>query len=151
VIGAIGDRQLVLLLDNCEHLLPAVADLVIEALASCRQLRVLATSREPLAIAGERTMRVPSLPVEGAAAQLFIVRARDADPTFTGDDEASVAAISRRLDGIPLAIELAAARVRTIGIRELARHLDAHPDLLSAPRRGRDERHRTMRAALDWS
>jgi predicted ATPase len=80
-----------------------------------------------------------------------VVRARDADPDFSGEDTATIAAITRRLDGIPLAIELAASRVRTIGVHELARHLNSRPELLSASRRSRDERHRTMRAALDWS
>jgi predicted ATPase len=152
VIEAIGDRQLVLILDNCEHVLPAAADFVVDALGRCRRLRILATSREPLGVPGERTMRVPSLPVDGAAADLLVARARDADPSFTGgDDASSIATISRRLDGIPLAIELAAAHVRTFGVRELARRLDAHRDLPAAPSRGRVDRHRTMRAALDWS
>ena len=110
LIGAIGDRQMVLILDNCEHLLPAVADFVTDALARCRRLRVVTTSREPLAVAGERTVRVPSLPVDGAASQLFLVRAREADPDFSGQGTSTIAAIVRRLDGIPLAIELAASR-----------------------------------------
>ena len=151
VLGAIGDRQLVLVLDNCEHVLAPVADFIVAALGHCGRLRVLTTSREPLAVPGERTMVVPSLATDGAAAELFIARARDADPAFTGDDSASVAAITRHLDGIPLAIELAAARVRTIGLGEMVRHLDDRSDLVTARGGGRDERHRTMRAALDWS
>jgi predicted ATPase/DNA-binding SARP family transcriptional activator len=150
VVGTIGDRHLMLILDNCEHLLSAVADFVSDALVRCRRLRILTTSREPLAVPGERTVVVPSLPVD-AAAQLFLARTRDADPEFNGQDGSLVAAISRQLDGIPLAIELAAARVRTIGIEELARNLDSRPHLVAGSRRDRDERHRTMRAALDWS
>ena len=85
-----------------------------------------------MAVPGERTMVVPSLAIDGAAAELFVARARDADPAFAGDDIASVTAITRHLDGIPLAIELAAARVRTIGLGELVRHLDERSDLLAS-------------------
>ena len=151
IFGAVGDRELLLVLDNCEHLLPSVVSFATDALAACAQLRVLATSREPLGVAGERAMPVPSLPVDGAAVELFVVRAREADPSFAVDDADAVTAISRRLDGIPLAIELAAARVRTLGMGELAARLDDHFDLLTAARRGTQDRHHTMRAALDWS
>ena len=96
-------------------------------------------------------MVVPPLAIDGDAVDLFIARARDADPAFTGDDIASVAAITRHLDGVPLAIELAAARVRTVGLGELVRHIEERSDLLTARGGGRDERHRTLRAALDWS
>jgi predicted ATPase/DNA-binding SARP family transcriptional activator len=150
VLEVIGDRQMVLVLDNCEHLLAAVTDFVIDALGRCGRLRILTTSREPLSLPGERTMVVPSLHLDGPASELFIARACDADPSFAADD-ALVAAISRQLDGIPLAIEPAAARVRTIGIVELARQLDERSGVLGVPGGGRDERHRTVRAALDWS
>jgi predicted ATPase/DNA-binding SARP family transcriptional activator len=151
VIAGIADRELVLVLDNCEHLLNAVVDFVADALARCPNLRILTTSREPLAVPGEQTVRVSSLPVDGAAVDLFVARAREADPSFVADDPATLNAISRRLDGIPLAIELTAARVRTLGLRDLASRLLAGLDLLTAGRRGPDERHHTMRAAIDWS
>ena len=151
IIGAIGDRQVLLVIDNCEHVLAPVAAFVSAVLAACPQLGVLATSREPLAVAGERTVGVPALPVDGSAVELFVARAREADPAFTADDADTLAAVSRRLDGLPLAIELAAARVRTLGLTDLAAHLDDRFDLLSAARRGPDTRYHTMRAALDWS
>ncbi len=151
VLAAIGDRQFLLVLDNCEHVLDSVTGFIVEALGRCRGLRVLTTSREPLALPGEHTMVVPSLAVDGAAADLFVVRARDADASFATDDVASLTAITRHLDGIPLAIELAAARVRTIGLAELVRQLDERSDLMASHGGGRDRRHRTMRAALDWS
>jgi predicted ATPase/DNA-binding SARP family transcriptional activator len=151
IIGAIGDRHLLLVLDNCEHVLAAVAALVSDVLAVCPQLEVLATSREPLAVAGERTVGVRALLVDGSAVELFVARAREADPAFTADDSEALAAVSRRLDGLPLAIELAAARVRTLGLTELAACLDDRFDLLTATRRGPNTRHHTIRAALDWS
>ena len=151
IIGAIGDRHLLLVIDNCEHVLAPVTALVTEVLAACPRVEVLATSREPLAVAGERTVGVPALPVDGSAVELFVARAREADPAFTADDFVALAAVSRRLDGLPLAIELAAARVRTLGLTDLAARLDDRFDLLSAARRGPDTRYHTMRAALDWS
>ena len=151
ILGAIGDRQLLLVIDNCEHVLAPVAALVAAMLAVCPQVEVLATSREPLAVAGERTVGVPALPVDGSAVELFVARAREADPAFTADDSEALAAVSRRLDGLPLAIELAAARVRTLGLTDLAARLDDRFDLLSVARRGPDTRYHTMRAALDWS
>ena len=151
IIGVIGDHRVLLVLDNCEHVLAPVAGLVTEVLAACPQLEVLATSREPLAVSGERTVGVRALPVDGSAVELFVARAREADPAFTADDSEALAAVSRRLDGLPLAIELAAARVRTLGLTELAARIDNRFDLLTAARRGPDTRHHTMRAALDWS
>jgi predicted ATPase/DNA-binding SARP family transcriptional activator len=151
IVDAIGDREMLLVLDNCEHVLAAVGVFAADVLAGCARLRVLATSREPLAVAGERPLAVPALPVDGAGVELFVARAREADPSFIADDADALDAISRRLDGVPLAIELAAARVRTLGISELAARLDERFDLVTAERRGPDDRHSTMRAALDWS
>ena len=150
VSEAIGDRALLVVLDNCEHRLVAVADVVSDLLARCPRLCILTTSREPLAVPGEQTRRVASLPVEGAATELFTARARESDVGFVPDEQV-VATISRHLDGIPLAIELAAAQVRTLGIDSLAARLNAQFDLLPTPQRGRDERHRTVRTAIDWS
>jgi predicted ATPase/DNA-binding SARP family transcriptional activator len=151
VIQAIGDRALLVVLDNCEHRLAAVADVVTDLLARCSRLCILTTSREPLAVPGEQTRRLASLPVDGAAAELFTARAREADAGFVSDDPVALARVLTHLDGIPLAIELAAAQVHTLGITGLAARLDAKFELLPTPRRGRDERHRTVRAAIDWS
>ena len=151
IIDGIGDRHLLLVLDNCEHLLDTVADFVSDVIRHCPRLRILATSREPLGVDGERVVRVPSLSVDSDAAELFIDRARNADASFRAEPRALVEQICGRLDGIPLAIELAAARVRTLRLPELASRLDEHMDVLTAGRHGRVERHRTLRAALDWS
>ena len=151
IIDGIGDRELLLVLDNCEHVLDAAADFAHETLRRCPRLRILATSREPLAVDGERVVRVPSLRVDSDAVELFIDRARNADASFPADPRASVEQICQRLGGIPLAIELAAARVRTLRLPELASRLDAHLDVITAGRRGAVERHQTLRAALDWS
>src|SRR5215469_6422859 len=112
VTGFIGERRALLVLDNCEHLLDACAALAEDLLRACPALVILATSREPVGVAGEATWRVPSLPVDGAAIELLADRGGRARPGFaiTADNGAAVAEICRRLDGIPLAIELAAAR-----------------------------------------
>ena len=147
----IGNRSMLIVLDNAEHLLPELADVVARLLSGCARLRVLVTSREPLGVPGERVVRLTSLPVQGAGEELFCARARAVDASFVVDDLAALRAVSARLDGIPLAIELAAGRVRTVGLRELARRLDDRFDLLTATRRGDDERHRTMQATIAWS
>jgi predicted ATPase len=151
IIDGIGDRELLLVLDNCEHLVDAAADFAHDALRRCPRLRILATSREPLGVDGERVVRVPSLGVDSDAVDLFIDRAHNADAAFRAEPRALVEEICRRLDGIPLAIELAAARLRTLGLAELASRLDAHLDFLTTGRRGRVARQRTLRATLDWS
>jgi predicted ATPase/class 3 adenylate cyclase len=151
IIDGIGDRELLLVLDNCEHLLHAVADFAYDALRRCPRLRILATSREPLRLDGERVVLVPSLNVDSEAVELFIDRARNADATFRAHPRALVEQICERLGGIPLAIELAAARVRTLRLAELAFRLDEHLDVLTAGGHGRVERHKTLRGALDWS
>ena len=158
-------RNCLLLLDNCEHLVESVAALVNRILSEAPQVSIVATSREPLAVAGEHVWSVEplstvagrELSVEAAltipAVALFVARAQAADPTFTLDDSTAsiVVEICRRLDGIPLAIELAAARTRVLGVSEIARRLDERFGLLKAIRRGSDPRHRAMRDTLSWS
>jgi predicted ATPase/DNA-binding CsgD family transcriptional regulator len=158
-------RCVLVVLDNCEHLVAACAELVSELLSVCPQLHVLATSRVPLAVEGEATFEVVglSVPDGGAgsastvavaeAARLFEVRARQVAADFRiGDDDASaVAEICRRLDGIPLAIELAAARVRVLAPGQIAAGLSDRFGLLTGGVRGAPARQRTLEASLDWS
>jgi predicted ATPase/DNA-binding SARP family transcriptional activator len=150
-----------LVVDNCEHLLVAVAGLAQELLAVGSVLRLLATSRERLGVDGEQVVVVPPLEVpaphaEGLrtpAVQLFCDRARAADPDFTGGREVlrRVGEVCRALDGLPLAIELAAARIGTLTIDDLADRLDQRFELLRAGHGGGDARHRTLGGAIDWS
>lgn len=121
VLRHIGDRQLLLVLDNCEHLLDASADLIVAVLETCPGITVVTTSREPIGLDGEVTWRVPSLSLADEAVALFTDRARRVLPGFTavGDDTALVTEICQRLDGMPLAIELAAARVRALSLTEI--------------------------------
>jgi predicted ATPase/DNA-binding SARP family transcriptional activator len=166
VVEYLTDRDLLLIADNCEHVLPATADLVNQALRAAPLVRVLATSREPLGVDGEVIWRVPSLglPPEGAdllpdeaiaadAVGLFVERAAQARPGFalTGGNTAAVVEICRRLDGIPLAIELAAARARALTPSEIADRLDQRFTLLTGGPRAALPRHRTLRALTDWS
>jgi predicted ATPase/DNA-binding SARP family transcriptional activator len=151
VVEAIGGRRVLLVLDNCEHVLEAVAQLVTTALAECSRMSVLVTSREPLGVRGEQTVRIPPLPIDGAAQQLFVARAVEADASCDVTDHAAIAAICSRLAGIPLAIELAAARVRAFGLPELAGRLTERIDLDAPLQRDAVAHHRTLRAALDWS
>jgi predicted ATPase/DNA-binding CsgD family transcriptional regulator len=148
-----ANRQTLLLLDNCEHLLDACADLA-EALLweRCPELRILATSREPLGLDGERVLRVPSLNIEAEAVALFVERARGARPNLAVDHrgEATIAEICRRLDGIPLAIELAASRAAHLSLTEILERLNDRFRLLVGGRR-RIQRQQTLTAALDWS
>lgn len=156
----------VLVLDNIEHLVGACADLCVRLLERCRDLRVLATGREPLMVAGETIWRVPSLAVppdvgtidaqtllDYDATRLFVERARDSLATVRIDDGTAglVASICRRLDGIPLAIELAAARTRTLPLDRLASGLDDAFRLLVGGARTSLERHRTLAASIAWS
>jgi predicted ATPase len=117
----VRDRQMLVVLDNCEHLLDASAELVVAFLGAAPGLTALVTSREPLGVTGEATWRVPSLSLTDEAIELFTDRARLAqgDFTVTRDNAAAVAEICRRLDGMPLAIELAAARVRALSLAEI--------------------------------
>ncbi|MFG2292534.1 BTAD domain-containing putative transcriptional regulator [Streptomyces sp. NPDC048603] len=149
---ALAVRRALLVLDNCEHVLDAVAPLVGLLLRRAPGLRVLATSQEPLAVAGEVLHAVP--PLAGAeAVELFAARAAAAAPGFTvtPDNHEAVALICRRLDGIPLALELAASRVRALGVHTLADRLHDRFRLLSQVRRDAPARQRTLRAVIDWS
>lgn len=162
---ALGPRDVLLCLDNCEHLVEACAHLTEWLLRGCPGLRVLTTSREPLGVRGELTWPVPPLPVpeEGVAepdallavpsVQVFVERASAASPAFrvTPENAPAVAGICRRLDGMPLALELAAARVRTMPVQEIVKRLDRSFLLLTAGSRTALPRHRTLRAAIDWS
>jgi predicted ATPase/DNA-binding SARP family transcriptional activator len=164
--GALGPRRVLLLLDNCEHLVEACAWLADALLRAGPGVRVLATSREPLGVAGEATYRVPSLAVpdadhplppaqlaQGEAVRLFAARAAAVRPGFavTGRNAAPVAAVCRCLDGLPLALELAAAQVRALSVAQLATRLDDRFRLLTGGPRPAPARHRTLRAAIDWS
>lgn len=158
-------KKLLLVLDNCEHLVRACADVAHTLLRSCSELRILATSREALGIAGELTFPVPplSLPdprtpslqtlTASEAVRLFVERATLSRPEFalTDDNAPAVAQVCHRLDGIPLAIELAAARVKVLSVHELAVRLDDRFRLLTGGSRTALPRHQTLQAAIDWS
>ena len=157
-------RHVLLLLDNAEHLVAPCAALVEPLLRRCPDLRVLVTSRERLAVDGESVLRVPSLPLpdEAAslpevlrsdAAQLFIQRARLQLPGFdvAPGDAATLASLCRRLDGIPLALELAAARIRSMPLDELVQRLDQRFRVLTGGSRTAPRRQQTLRALIDWS
>jgi predicted ATPase/class 3 adenylate cyclase/DNA-binding CsgD family transcriptional regulator len=149
----IGDRKILLLLDNCEHLLDACGDVITRLLNSCPQLTILTTSREPISVSGEVTWRVPSLSLQDDAVALFADRAQRARPAFraVGDDTELLADICRRLDGMPLAIELAAARVRALSLRQIADSLNDRFRLLTGGARNTMRRQQTLRASVDWS
>jgi len=121
VLRFIGDRHMLMVLDNCEHLLDATATLTTALLDACPGLTVLATSREPIGVPGEVTWRVPPLSLANEAVELFTDRARHARHDFavTGDTAATAREICQRLDGMPLALELAAARVRALTMSEI--------------------------------
>ena len=158
------DRQLVLILDNCEHLLEAVARLVDKLLDSCPRLRILATSREGLGVEGEVRWLVPPLSMpetQGTpsseelesceSVRLFVERARGRDPSLSPKNAVAVADICRRLEGIPLAIELAAARVGTLSVEQIAERLTDSLKLLRSGSKTQMAKQRTLRGALDWS
>ena len=149
----IDDRNMLLLLDNCEHLLDACGEMIVGLLDACPKLTVLTTSREPIGVAGEVTWRVPSLALEDEAIELFTDRAKRARPGFriAADDAALVAEICRRLDGMPLAIELAAARVRALSLPQIADSLNDRFRLLTGGARTAVRRQQTLRASVDWS
>jgi predicted ATPase/class 3 adenylate cyclase/DNA-binding CsgD family transcriptional regulator len=149
----VRDRHLLVVLDNCEHLLDACAELVVTLLGGAPGLAVLATSREPLVVTGEATWRVPSLSVADAAIELFADRARLAQAGFTITDAnaAVVAEICARLDGMPLAIELAAARVRALSLADILEGLRDRFRLLTGGARTAVRRQQTLRASVDWS
>jgi len=149
----VRDRSMLLVLDNCEHLLDASADLVMDLLDAGPDVTVLATSREPIGIAGELTWRVPSLSMDGEAVDLFVDRARRTRPDFclTEGNSSAVAEICRRLDGMPLAIELAAARIRTLSLTQIVDGLHHNFRLLAGGARSAVRRQQTLRASIDWS
>jgi predicted ATPase/DNA-binding SARP family transcriptional activator len=165
VAAALGGRHLLLVLDNCEHVIEAAARMAEALLRAGPSVHVVATSREPLHAPGEYVYRVPSLEVpsadvedpedllQTAAVKLFVARARAVAIRFTPDagSAALAGAICRRLDGIPLAIELAAARMATLGLEELAARLDDRFRLLTGGHRTALPRQQTLRATLDWS
>ncbi len=153
LLGFVRDRHMLLVLDNCEHLLDASAALCVSVLGVAPRLTVLATSREPLGVTGEATWRVPSLSLADEAIELFTDRARRARPAFrvTDDNAARITEICRRLDGIPLAIELAAARVRALSLAEIVDSLHDRFRLLTGGARTAVRRQQTLRASVDWS
>jgi predicted ATPase/class 3 adenylate cyclase len=166
VCAGIGARELLLVLDNCEHLLDATARAVDELLDACAALQIVVTSREALGVDGEQSFPTPSLSLPGSASAssptdiarsdavgLFVDRARAADPDFelSEANAAAVAGLCQRLDGIPLAIELAAARVNALAPRDLLERIDQRFLLLTGGSRTALERHQTLQAAVDWS
>lgn len=165
LIRALRSRQLLLLLDNCEHLLPQMNSLVASLLASCAAVQVLATSRAPLRVRGEQQLPVPPLPVadagatlpgkahQAAAVTLFVQRARAVDPDFALTDEnaATVASLCRRLDGLPLAIELAAARSDTLSPAAMVTLLERDVAILGPASYDAPPRQRTVHDTIGWS
>ena len=153
IVEFIGAKQLLVLLDNCEHLLDAAGRLAEAILQHCAKARIVATSREGLAVPGEQVIPLRSLSVNDAAVQLFADRAAAVRGGFRleSGNSAAVVEICRRLDGVPLAIELAAARVAAMTPTEIASLLDERFRLLTGGRRTAVERHQTLRATVDWS
>ncbi|MGA8124772.1 MAG: LuxR family transcriptional regulator, partial [Mycobacterium sp.] len=149
----VAGRQMLVVLDNCEHLLDASAALINALLAGAAGLALLATSREAIGVAGEVSWRVPSLSIHDEAVELFADRARHARPDFTLTDvsAATVGEICARLDGVPLAIELAAARVRALSLAEILDSLHDRFRLLTGGARTAVRRQQTLRASVDWS
>jgi len=166
IVSRLGERDTLVVLDNCEHLLDPVAVLVDTLLRRCPGLTVVATSREPLGVPGETAWRVPSLsaPARGTesepevlasfdAVRLFLERASKARPTFqlTAENAPAIARVCLRLDGVPLAIELAAARVRGLTVEQVASGLDHRFRLLTGGARTVLPRQQTLQASVDWS
>ena len=165
LIDFLRDKELLLILDNCEHLLESCSKLADQLLHVCANLKIIGSSREPLGFPGETVYRVPSLSVpkpdevkretlvKSESAQLFIERAAAANRKFEVSDKnaSSVAQICRRLDGIPLALELAAARVASLSVEQIAARLDDRFRLLTRGSRNALPRQQTLRALIDWS
>ena len=165
VAGAVGTKKLLLVIDNCEHVIEAAAGMVEALLRASPGASLLATSRESLRVSGEHVYRVPPLdvPAENSqdtedvfgygAVRLFVARAHAAEPRYVAEGRvaAATAAICRHLDGIPLAIELAAARIAAVGVEGVASRLDDRFRLLTAGSRTALPRQQTLRATLDWS
>ena len=162
IAAALADRELLIVLDNCEHVLESASQVVVLLAGQCRRVRVIATSRERLDVPGELVLTVPplGLPENGTvravaaseAGSLFVTRARAVSPAFTLTDgnSAAIAELCSRMDGMPLAIELAAARCPTLGPVQLAARLEGHPGLLSGGA-ARPGRHRSLEALVSWS
>ncbi|MCL2533505.1 MAG: protein kinase [Nocardiaceae bacterium] len=166
LVTFLAGRHLLLVLDNCEHVIDAAAELVDTLLRTCAELRVLATSREPLGIGGEAVLHVPPLPVPDPQSQpslqgmpsydavtLFAQRAAAAVPGFeiTDDNRETVTQICRQLDGLPLPIELAAARLRVMSAEQIRERITDRYQLLTAGPRGVPSRQQTLRLSVDWS
>ena len=162
IVRALADRELLIVLDNCEHVLVSAARVAVMLAGQCPRVRILTTSRERLDVPGEFVLPVPPLELPedssaGAVAaseagSLFVTRARAASPAFTltEDNSAAIAELCSRLDGMPLAIELAAARCPTLGPMQLAARLESHPGLLAGGA-ARPGRHRSLEALVSWS
>ncbi|MFE1952168.1 BTAD domain-containing putative transcriptional regulator [Streptomyces sp. NPDC059524] len=166
IAHTLAGRPALLVLDNCEHVAAPAARVAEQLLRTAPSLRVLATSQVPLGLTGEALEEVPPLPHPGSAeglsaadvrkfgaVELFVARAQAAAPRFVLDDTTldAVVSVCRRLDGIPLALEMAATRVRALGVHELAARLDDRFSLLAVGSRGAPARQRTLRAVIDWS
>jgi predicted ATPase/DNA-binding winged helix-turn-helix (wHTH) protein len=164
IVASLTGRRILLVLDNCEHLIDVAAQMAGTLTASNASLHVLATSREALRVPGELLYHVPPLDVpeewascdvilEASAVELFVTRARSTDPQFPLDEHSVrlIGTVCRRLDGIPLAIELAAARAAVLGVEVLNDHLDDHFRILTGGFRTALPRHQTLKATFDWS
>ena len=171
LVEALGDKEMLLVVDNCEHLVEAAAQLVDTLLDSCPRLKVLATGREPLGIPGEILWPVPPLSLPGTAGggsngrfttedpmryeavRLFVDRARLRLPDFrlTRENTGATVRVCRKLEGIPLAIELATARMGALAVEQVAQRLDVSLDVLKGASRTAETRQQTLRATLDWS
>ena len=167
IVDFLRPRHVLLVLDNCEHLIGACAMLVDALLRSCPELHILATSRQPMHVTGEHILAVPPLPVppadttgsqigvleQNAAVRLFVDRAASVQPTFAIDErnQHAVSEICRRLDGIPLAIELAARRLRALSVDQLHARLDDRYELLTGGNPAALPRQQTLRALIEWS
>ncbi|MDQ1355840.1 MAG: hypothetical protein QOG44_213 [Acidimicrobiaceae bacterium] len=164
LVEALRDRKLLVVLDNCEQVIASAATLAEELIRRCSRVILIATSREPLGIGGEHVFRVPSLSVPGPdddpsalagseAVRLFVERAGQQKPGFAldRDNAVTIGRLCRRLDGIPFAIELAAARLRSLSVRDLDRHLDKRFRLLTGGSRTALPRQQTLQALIDWS
>jgi len=153
VLEHVRERRMLLILDTCEHLVDACAAFAEAVLRAAPEVTVLATSRQPFDAPGEHAFPVAPLPIEGDAVELFAQRAASAAPGFavTAANRADVVRLCRRLNGIPLAIELAAVRLRALPLAELANLLDSGFSVLTVTRRGGVARHQTLRTAIEWS
>jgi predicted ATPase len=152
IVTLLEGRRVLLVLDNCEHVIDAASEIVDRVRRATASVSVLATSRQPLGLAGERIWDVGALDAEVEGPELFCQRAEAASRSFArADDNALIADICRQLDGVPLAIELAASRVRSMSLAQLSRGLDDRFRLLRSSGRGAAERHQTLHATVEWS